>query len=104
MAAPPRQGLEIIALTAPAYLWLTATVFLPLMAMVYFSFLTTVPVGGRTASFTLAQAQEILLATHVGDEVLHHVHGYPLRAVVPSRRGWHWVKWLTEIEVVTISG
>jgi spermidine/putrescine transport system permease protein len=54
MAAPPRQRLEIIALTAPAYLWLTATVFLPLMAMVYFSFLTTVPVGGRTASFTLA--------------------------------------------------
>jgi spermidine/putrescine transport system permease protein len=53
MAAPPRQRLEIIALTAPAYLWLTATVFLPLMAMVYFSFLTTVPVGGRTASFTL---------------------------------------------------
>jgi hypothetical protein len=56
-----------------------------------------------TASFTLKQAQEILLATHVGEEVLNHVHGYPLRAVVPSRRGWHWVKWLTEIEVVTIS-
>jgi spermidine/putrescine transport system permease protein len=54
MAAPPRQRLEIIALTAPAYLWLTATVFLPLIAMVYFSFLTTVPVGGRTAGFTLA--------------------------------------------------
>ena len=56
-----------------------------------------------TASFTLAQAQEILLATYVSNEVLNHVHGYPLRAVVPSRRGWHWVKWLTEIEVVTIS-
>jgi DMSO/TMAO reductase YedYZ molybdopterin-dependent catalytic subunit len=56
------------------------------------------------ASFTLAQAHEILLATHVGDEVLEHKHGYPLRAIVPSRRGWHWVKWLTEIEVVTISG
>ena len=56
-----------------------------------------------TASFTLAQAQEILLATYVGDQVLEHKHGYPLRAVVPSRRGWHWVKWLTEIEVVTIS-
>lgn len=56
-----------------------------------------------TASFTLAQADEILLATHVGDEILEHKHGYPLRAVVPSRRGWHWVKWLTEIEVITIS-
>ena len=60
-------------------------------------------VSEYSASFTLEQAQEILLATHVGDEVLEHKHGYPLRAVVPSRRGWHWVKWLTEIEVVTIS-
>ena len=56
-----------------------------------------------TAPFTLAQAQEILLATHVADEVLSHVHGFPLRAVVPSRRGWHWVKWLTEIEVITVT-
>jgi hypothetical protein len=57
-------------------------------------------VADYTAPFTLAQAEEILLATHVGEEVLNHVHGFPLRAVVPSRRGWHWVKWLTEIEVI----
>ena len=55
-----------------------------------------------TAPFTLAQAQEILLATYVSEEILNHSHGFPLRAVVPSRRGWHWVKWLTGIEVVTI--
>ena len=60
-------------------------------------------VSEYTASFTFTQAQEILLATYTGDEVLDHVHGFPLRAVVPSRRGWHWVKWLTEIEVITIS-
>jgi DMSO/TMAO reductase YedYZ molybdopterin-dependent catalytic subunit len=54
-----------------------------------------------SASFTLEQAREIVLATHVGEEVLNHLHGFPLRAVVPSRRGWHWVKWLTEVEVVT---
>ena len=53
-----------------------------------------------TAPFTLAQAEEILVATHVSGEVLNHSHGFPLRAVVPSRRGWHWVKWLTEIEVI----
>jgi hypothetical protein len=53
-----------------------------------------------TAPFSLAQADEILLATHVSGEVLNHSHGFPLRAVVPSRRGWHWVKWLTEIEVI----
>jgi DMSO/TMAO reductase YedYZ molybdopterin-dependent catalytic subunit len=57
-------------------------------------------VAEYTAPFTLAQAQEILFATHVGEEVLNHVHGFPLRAVVPSRRGWHWVKWLTEVEVI----
>lgn len=56
--------------------------------------------AGYTAPFTLAQANEILLATHVGQEILNHVHGFPLRAVVPSRRGWHWVKWMTEIEVI----
>jgi hypothetical protein len=57
-------------------------------------------VADYTAPFTLVQAQEILLATHVGEEVLNHSHGFPLRAVVPSRRGWHWVKWLTEIEII----
>ena len=56
-----------------------------------------------TAYYTITQAEEILLATHVGDQVLDHRHGYPLRAVVPSRRGWQWVKWLTEIEVVSMS-
>jgi Oxidoreductase molybdopterin binding domain len=55
-----------------------------------------------SAPFTLAQAREILLATHVGGQILDHPHGYPLRAVVPSRRGWHWVKWMTEIEVVSL--
>jgi DMSO/TMAO reductase YedYZ molybdopterin-dependent catalytic subunit len=53
-----------------------------------------------TAPFTFAQAEEILLATYVGEEILNHSHGFPLRAVVPSRRGWHWVKWLTAIEVI----
>jgi hypothetical protein len=54
-----------------------------------------------TAPFTLAQAEEIILATHVSGEALNHSHGFPLRAVVPSRRGWHWVKWLTEVEIIT---
>ena len=53
-----------------------------------------------SANITLAEAREIVLATHVGGLVLDHRHGYPLRAVVPSRRGWHWVKWMTEIEVI----
>jgi len=56
--------------------------------------------SGYPAYFTLAEAGEILLATHVGGVVPDHGHGFPLRAVVPSRRGWQWVKWLTEIEVL----
>ncbi|HET9587895.1 MAG TPA: molybdopterin-dependent oxidoreductase [Anaerolineales bacterium] len=57
-------------------------------------------VSGYTAHFTPAEASEILLATQSGGQILDHWHGYPLRAVVPSRRGWHWVKWLTEVEVI----
>jgi DMSO/TMAO reductase YedYZ molybdopterin-dependent catalytic subunit len=56
-----------------------------------------------TAPFTLEQASEVLLATQVGMEVLNHSHGFPLRAVVPTRRGWQWVKWLTEIEVTALT-
>jgi len=55
-----------------------------------------------SARFTLPQCNEILLATQVSGQILDHQHGFPLRAVVPSRRGWHWVKWMTEIEVVPL--
>lgn len=44
--------------------------------------------------------REIILATHVSGQQLEHRHGLPLRAVVPSRRGWAWVKWLTSVEVL----
>jgi DMSO/TMAO reductase YedYZ molybdopterin-dependent catalytic subunit len=66
--------------------------------------------GVRLASVTgyaqilpMAEVGEVLLATHVGGEALEHWHGFPLRAVVPSRRGWHWVKWLARLEVVVLS-
>lgn len=61
-------------------------------------------VSGYPAFFTLAEAKEILLATHSGGQAFDHWHGFPLRAVVPSRRGWQWVKWLTEIEVLAATG
>jgi DMSO/TMAO reductase YedYZ molybdopterin-dependent catalytic subunit len=57
-------------------------------------------ISGYLADFPLAEANEILLATHVGGETLTHGHGYPVRAVVPSRRGWFWVKWVTGIEAL----
>jgi hypothetical protein len=56
--------------------------------------------SGYSAYFTIAEADEILLATHSGDQVFDHWHGFPLRAVVPSRRGWQWVKWLVDVQIV----
>jgi DMSO/TMAO reductase YedYZ molybdopterin-dependent catalytic subunit len=57
-------------------------------------------VSGYSAYFTYGEAMELLLSTHVGGQAYDHWHGFPIRAIAPSRRGWQWVKWLTEIEVV----
>jgi len=45
----------IAVLTGPAYLWLTITVLLPLLAMFYFSFLTEAPIAGGVGELTLEQ-------------------------------------------------
>lgn len=55
---------------------------------------------GYSHSLTLNEVEHVLLATHVGGEPLEHEHGFPLRAVVPTHRGWFWVKWLRKIEVI----
>lgn len=44
-------------------------------------------------------AATALLATSVGDRPLMRRHGAPIRLVVPGRRGFWWVKWVTEVEV-----
>jgi DMSO/TMAO reductase YedYZ molybdopterin-dependent catalytic subunit len=54
---------------------------------------------GYRWSFALADARDLLLATHVGDEPLTHGHGAPCRLVVPGHRGFQWVKWVTRVEV-----
>jgi hypothetical protein len=54
---------------------------------------------GYRWSFGLDHARGLLLATHVGGEALSHGHGAPARLVVPGRRGFQWVKWVTRIEV-----
>ena len=41
-----RRTRAVLGLTAPAYLWLTIAVFLPLSAMLYFSFLTVARLAG----------------------------------------------------------
>lgn len=57
-------------------------------------------ITGYNHTYPLVEARKILLATHTSGEVLAPRHGFPLRAVVPDRRGWFWVKWLTQIEVL----
>jgi DMSO/TMAO reductase YedYZ molybdopterin-dependent catalytic subunit len=54
---------------------------------------------GYRWSFALADARDLLLATHVGAEPLSHGHGAPCRLVVPGHRGFQWVKWVTRVEV-----
>ena len=56
-------------------------------------------VTGYRWSLPLAEAEDALLATHVGGERLSHGHGAPARLVAPNRRGFQWVKWVTRVEV-----
>ena len=56
-------------------------------------------VTGYYRKFSMTEAEGYLVATQVGDETLSHGHGFPLRLVAPDKRGFEWVKWITEIEV-----
>lgn len=49
---------RIALLLSPAYLWLTVAIFLPLSAMLFFSFLSEAPFGGREWYVTLQQYKE----------------------------------------------
>lgn len=50
-----RSGLRsALPLLLPAYLWLAVAIFLPLSAMVFFSFMTELPFSGKPWSYTLA--------------------------------------------------
>lgn len=54
---------------------------------------------GYSRRFSLDEADDLLLATHVGREELSAGHGFPLRLVAPGYRGYSWVKWVAELEV-----
>ena len=61
-------------------------------------------VTGYYRRFSLDDARGFLLATHVGGQLLSHGHGAPVRLVAPGRRGFEWVKWVTEIELSEAPG
>lgn len=56
-------------------------------------------ISGYSRRFPLHDAGQLLLATRVGGRPLSQGHGFPLRVCAPGRRGFWWVKWVTEIEV-----
>jgi spermidine/putrescine transport system permease protein len=61
MANPSRSELkQAVPLLLPAYVWLLVAIFLPLSAMVFFSFMSDMPMAGREWSFTLANYEAFL--------------------------------------------
>jgi DMSO/TMAO reductase YedYZ molybdopterin-dependent catalytic subunit len=56
-------------------------------------------VTGYSRRFPRHDAPTLVLATKVGGELLSAGHGYPARLVAPGRRGFWWVKWVSEIDV-----
>ena len=62
---------------------------------------TLISADGYQAEIPLGVAmdQESFLAYELEGETLPILHGFPLRAVIPSREGLYWVKWLVELNV-----
>ena len=50
-------------------------------------------------SLSVAMDQKSFLAYELEGEPLPILHGFPLRAVIPSREGLYWAKWLVELKV-----
>jgi len=60
--------------------------------------LAVVSMTGHRIVLSLADLQDAILATQLGDEPLSPGHGFPVRLVVPGFRGYHWVKWVARID------
>jgi DMSO/TMAO reductase YedYZ molybdopterin-dependent catalytic subunit len=54
---------------------------------------------GYDRRFPIHRAGSMLLATRMGGQDLDSGHGFPARLIVPDARGFHWVKWVSAIEV-----
>ena len=61
--------------------------------------ITVTSATGYYRRFSMEEAGDYMLATHVGGDPLSRGHGYPARLVAPGKRGFEWVKWVTSIEV-----
>jgi len=56
-----------------------------------------ISVTGHRWTFDRSEVERALLATHVGGEPISAGHGYPVRLVAPSLRGFLWIKWVGEV-------
>ena len=63
------------------------------------SSIRVVSASGYDRRFPVDRASSLLLATRVGGSALDPGHGFPARLVVSDGRGFHWVKWVTAVEV-----
>jgi len=54
---------------------------------------------GYDRRFPIDRAGSVLLAMRMGGQALDAGHGFPARLIVPDARGFHWVKWVSAIEV-----
>jgi len=54
---------------------------------------------GYARRFPVRDLSRLVLATAVGGAPLTRGHGYPLRLVAAGRRGFWWVKWVTDVRV-----
>jgi spermidine/putrescine transport system permease protein len=102
IASESHTGWAAFGLAAPAYTWLLVTVFLPLSAMLYFSFLAQNPLGESDAHLTLQHYQaffekdfyryltmrSLLLALHVSIGCL--VIGYPTALILARHVKGRW--------------
>jgi len=67
MRAESRRRWAIAGLTGPAYLWLTVTIFLPLSAMLWFSFQVKGPFGRHETAFTLRHYEAFFTKGYLQD-------------------------------------
>ncbi len=56
--------------------------------------------SGYRWSLSLEEARKATLAWRMNQEFLSPGHGFPVRLVAPGHRGFQWVKWVTEVQVL----
>jgi hypothetical protein len=62
------------------------------------SSVNVVSLTGYSRRFAIEDAAHLMLATRLDGSPLDSGHGFPVRLVVPGRRGFTWVKWVASVD------